>query len=41
MRNSILTKFFVGYFSFAVLGFLLITYWSTNLIYNHLLTNDA
>ena len=29
MRNSILTKFFVGYFSFAVLGFLLITYWST------------
>ncbi len=37
MKNSILTKFFIGYFSFAVLGFLLISYWSTNLIYNHLL----
>ena len=41
MRNSILTKFFIGYFSFAVLGFLLITYWSTNLIYNHLVQDDA
>lgn len=41
MKNSILTKFFIGYFSFAVLGFLLITYWSTNLIYNHLLQEDA
>ena len=39
MRNSILTKFFIGYFSFAVLGFVLITYWSTNLIYNQLLTD--
>lgn len=37
MRNSILNKFLIGYFSFAVLGFLLITYWSTNMIYNHLL----
>lgn len=37
MKNSILTKFFMGYFSFAVLGFVLISYWSTNLIYNHLL----
>lgn len=41
MKNSILTKFFIGYFSFAVLGFLLITYWSTNLIYNHLLKEDV
>lgn len=41
MKNSILTKFFIGYFSFAVLGFLLITYWSTNLIYNHLLQEDV
>lgn len=41
MKNSILTKFFIGYFSFAVLGFLLITYWSTNLIYNHLVKEDA
>lgn len=41
MKISILTKFFIGYFSFAVLGFLLITYWSTNLIYNHLLQEDA
>ena len=41
MKNSILTKFFIGYFSFAVLGFLLITYWSTNLIYNHLLQEDS
>ena len=41
MKNSILTKFFIGYFSFAVLGFLLITYWSTNLIYNHLVQDDA
>ena len=41
MRSSILTKFFIGYFSFAVLGFLLITYWSTNLIYNHLVKEDA
>lgn len=41
MKNSILTKFFIGYFSFAVLGFFLITYWSTNLIYNHLLQEDA
>lgn len=37
MKNSILTKFFMGYFSFAVLGFVLISYWSTNLIYNQLL----
>ncbi len=37
MKNSILTKFFTGYFSFAILGFLFITYWSNNLIYNHLL----
>lgn len=37
MKNSILTKFFIGYFSFAILGFLFITYWSNNLIYNHLL----
>ncbi len=41
MKNSILTKFFIGYFSFAVLGFLLITYWSSSLIYNHLLQEDA
>ena len=41
MKNSILTKFFIGYFSFAVLGFLLITYWSTNLIYNNLLQDDT
>ena len=41
MRNSILTKFFIGYFSFGVLGFLLITYWSTNLIYNHMLTDNV
>lgn len=41
MKNSILSKFFMGYFSFAVLGFLLITYWSTNLIYNHLVKEDA
>jgi len=40
MKNSILTKFFTGYFSFAILGFLLISYWSNNLIYNHLLTNN-
>lgn len=41
MKNSILTKFFIGYFSFAVLGFLLISYWSTNLIYNHLLQDNV
>jgi signal transduction histidine kinase len=41
MKNSILTKFFTGYFSFAILGFLLISYWSTNLIYNQLLTQDT
>lgn len=41
MKNSILTKFFIGYFTFAIFGFLLITYWSTNLIYNHLLQEDA
>lgn len=41
MRNSILSKFFIGYFSFAILGFLLITYWSTNLIYNKLLENNV
>ncbi len=41
MRSSILTKFFVGYFTFAILGFLLISYWSTNLIYNNLLKEDA
>ena len=41
MKNSILTKFFIGYFSFAVLGFLLITYCSSSLIYNHLLQEDA
>ena len=41
MKNSILTKFFTGYFSFAVLGFLLISYWSTNLIYNHLLGDSV
>lgn len=41
MKNSILSKFFIGYFSFAVLGFLLITYWSTNLIYNHLLRDHV
>lgn len=41
MKNSILTKFFIGYFSFAVLGFILITYWSTNLIYNHLLSDHV
>ena len=39
MKNSILTKFFIGYFAFAVLGFLLISYWSTNLVYNQLLTD--
>jgi signal transduction histidine kinase len=41
MKNSILTKFFIGYFTFAVLGFLLITYWSTNIIYNHLLKYEV
>lgn len=41
MRNSILTKFFIGYFSFAILGFVLISYWSTNLIYNHLLRDHV
>lgn len=41
MKNSILSKFFIGYFSFAVLGFVLISYWSTNLIYNHLLKNNV
>lgn len=41
MKNSILTKFFIGYFSFAVLGFVLISYWSTNLIYNHLLSDHV
>lgn len=41
MKNSILTKFFIGYFTFAVLGFVLITYWSTNLIYNDLLNEKV
>lgn len=41
MKNSILSKFFIGYFSFAVLGFILISYWSTNLIYNHLLGDNV
>ena len=41
MKNSILTKFFIGYFSFAVFGFMIITYWSTNLIYNHLLKENV
>lgn len=41
MRNSILNKFFVGYFSFAILGFLLISSWSTNMIYNHLLRQNV
>lgn len=41
MKSSILTKFFIGYFSFAVLGFMLITYWSTNLIYNNLLKENV
>lgn len=41
MKNSILTKFFIGYFSFAILGFILISYWSTNLIYNHLLADHV
>lgn len=41
MRNSILTKFFIGYFSFAILGFILISYWSTNLIYNNLLGDQV
>lgn len=41
MKNSILTKFFIGYFSFAILGFVLITYWSTNLIYNQLLRDHV
>lgn len=41
MKNSILTKFFTGYFSFAILGFVLISYWSTNLIYNNLLGDNV
>lgn len=41
MKSSILTKFFIGYFSFAVLGFVLISSWSTNMIYNHLLGENA
>lgn len=41
MKISILSKFFIGYFSFAVLGFILISYWSTNLIYNHLLGDNV
>lgn len=41
MRTSILTKFFIGYFSFAILGFVLISYWSTNLIYNNLLQTNV
>lgn len=41
MRSSILTKFFIGYFSFAILGFILISYWSTNLIYNDLLSDNV
>ncbi len=40
MRNSILSKFFIGYLAFAVLGFFLITYWSANGIYNQLLKDD-
>lgn len=40
MRNSILSKFFIGYLAFAVLGFFLITYWSANSIYNQLLKDD-
>lgn len=40
MRNSILSKFFIGYLAFAVLGFFLITYWSANGIYNKLLQDD-
>ena len=41
MKSSILTKFFIGYFSFAVLGFVLISSWSTNMIYNHLLGENV
>lgn len=40
MRNSILSKFFIGYLSFAILGLFLITYWSANGIYNKLLQDD-
>lgn len=41
MKNSIVNKFFIGYFSFAILGFLLISYWSTNMIYNRLLRESV
>lgn len=40
MKNSILSKFFLGYFIFAILGFILITFWSTNSIYNQLLQDE-
>ena len=39
MKNSILTKFLQDIF-FCNIRFLLISYWSNNLIYNHLLTNN-
>ncbi len=38
MKNSILTRFIITYISFALLGFMLITYCSTNLVYNRLLS---
>lgn len=41
MKNSILEKFFIGYVSFAILGLILITYWSTNITYNYLIEEYA
>ena len=41
MKDSILEKFFIGYISFAILGMLIITYWSTNITYNHLVETTA
>lgn len=41
MKDSILEKFFIGYISFAILGMLIITYWSTNMTYNHLVKKTA
>lgn len=38
MRNSILVRFIFSYIAFALLGFMFITYCSTNLVYNQLLT---
>lgn len=41
MKNSIMEKFFISYISFAILGFIVITYWSTNMTYDQMVTQKA